>query len=215
MNRYETLQQKALGLAFILAPSLMIIGAAALVLGIGLTPFGTDSWVDGIFQALAFALMIPVSFELARLLGQRAPVLAIVCAAAALGWGMSIVAAAAKGLQMDIIQAGLNESIWNVMGSTPATVPVLIGSMIGILSALGLGVGLLWKGGVSRTSAILFTLATVLFFVGIGGGAEIARWQTHVAYPLAALLWLIALAPIGLRYLKGESNSFELEMTAT
>lgn len=43
MNRYATLQRKALGLAFILAPLLLVLGSAAYVLGIGLTPFGTDS----------------------------------------------------------------------------------------------------------------------------------------------------------------------------
>ena len=47
MNTYQTLQQKALGLAFILGPLLLTLGAAVYVLGIGLTPFGTDSWVDG------------------------------------------------------------------------------------------------------------------------------------------------------------------------
>ena len=210
MNTYETMQRKAMGLALILGPLLMVLGSAAYVLGIGLTPFGTDSWVEGIFYAFGFMLMIPISFELARLLGQRAPVLGIICAVTALGWGMSIVAATAKGIQMDLINVGLNESVWNVLGSTPATAPVFLGSMIGILSAFLLGIGFLWKGGVSRSTALLFTLGTILFFVGIAGGAEIAWWQTNVAAPLAALCWLVALAPIGLRYF-GSSDVAELK----
>ena len=215
MNTYERYQRKAVGLAFVLTPSLMVLGSAALLLGIGITPFGTDSWVDGNLSALAFVLMIPVSFELARMLGQRAPRLAIVCAAGGLGWGMSIVAAAAKGIQMDIISAGLNESIWNVLDSTPATALVFIGSMLGILSALLLGIGFLWKGGVGRSTAILFTVGTVLFAIGIGGGAEIAQRQTHVAYPLASVLWLAALAPIGLRYLSDGSRAEMMEAATT
>ena len=87
MNTYQTLQQKALGLAFILAPLLMVLGSAAFVLGIGLTPFGTDSWVDGIFSAYGFLLMIPVVLELARILGQRAPIFGLICAILGLGWG--------------------------------------------------------------------------------------------------------------------------------
>jgi hypothetical protein len=42
MNRYQTLQKKAVGLGFILGPLLMMLGAAAYVMGIGLTPFGTE-----------------------------------------------------------------------------------------------------------------------------------------------------------------------------
>ena len=210
-----TLQHKALGLTFILVLTCLVLGSAALLLGISVTPFGTDRWVDGNLQDQAYVLMIPASFELARIRGERAPRLAIFCAAGALGWGMSIVAAVAKGIQMDLINAGLNESVWNVLGSTPATASVFISSMLGILSALLLGIGLLWKGGVNRSTAILFTAGTVFFLVGVGGGAEIAWWQIKVAFPLASVLWLAALAPIGLRYFGGGSRTEMLKPVTT
>jgi hypothetical protein len=210
---YQTLQQKALGLAFILGPLLLTIGAAAYVLGIGLTPFGTDSWVDGIFQAYGFVIMVPILFELARILGQRAPIFGIICAVAGLGWALSTIPAAARLLQMDIINAGLNESIWNVMGTTPGWAPLFIGSAIGMLAVLLLGIGFLWKGGIPRWAAVLLILGTIFFVIGVGGGADIAWWQTSIFYPLACVTWLAALAPIGLRYLAEGSQVYELETT--
>jgi len=60
MNTYQNLQQKALGLAFILAPLLMAIGTAAFALGIGMTPSGNNSWVSGIFWSYGFLIMIPM-----------------------------------------------------------------------------------------------------------------------------------------------------------
>lgn len=213
MNTYETLQQKVLGLAFILGPLLITIGAAVYVLGIGLTPFGTDSWVDGIFQAYGFLIMVPVMLELARILGQRAPFFGIICAIAGLGWGTFIIPAADRLLQMDLISAGLNESIWSVSGNHPGWMPLIIWMMLGMLTPILLGIGFLWKGGIARWAAGLLILATIFLAVGVGGGADIAWWQTSVLYPLACLMYLAALAPIGLRYLAGDSQAYELEMS--
>jgi hypothetical protein len=212
MDTYQNLQQKALGLAFVLAPLLLIIGSAAYVLGIGVSPFGTDSWVDGIFMAFGFLLMIPVVLELSRILGQRAPVFGLICAILGLGWGMSIVAAAARNIQMGIINAGLNESIWTVMDSAPGILFLMLPSLLSIVGFLLLGIGLLWQGGIPRWAAGLLVTGSVFFFVGVAGGAEIATWQTKVLTPLAHVSFLIALAPIGLRYLAGDSQVYELEM---
>ena len=211
MNTYETLQQKALGLAFVLAPLLMVIGSAAYVLGIGLTPFGTDSWVDGVFAAYGFLLMIPVTFELARILGQRAPVYGLICAILGLGWGMSTVAAALKIVQMGIVNAGLNESIWTVMETAPGSLLLMLPSLLAFVGFLALGTGLLWKGGILRWAAALMIAGSVLAFVGVAGGADIAAWQTKVLTPLATIAYLAALAPIGLRYLAGDGQIDEPE----
>ena len=211
MNTYETLQQKALGLAFVLAPLLMVIGSAAYVLGIGLTPFGTDSWVDGVFAAYGFLLMIPVTFELARILGQRAPVFGLICAILGLGWGMSTVAAALKIVQMGIVNAGLNESIWTVMETAPGSLLLMLPSLLAFVGFLALGTGLFWKGGIPRWAAVLMIAGSVLAFVGVAGGADIAAWQTKVLTPLATIAYLAALAPIGLRYLAGDGQIDEPE----
>jgi hypothetical protein len=74
------------------------------------------------------------------------------------------------------------------------------------------GVGFLWKGGIPRWAAGLLIVGAILFAIGVGGGADIAYWQTGVVYSLSTLAFLGALAPIGLRYLAGDSQVYELEM---
>lgn len=212
MNTYQTLQQKALGLAFILGPLLLVIGAAAYVLGIGLTPFGTDSVVDAIFLGYGVMLMIPVFLELARILGQRAPVFGVICAIAGLGWVLFEIPVALKLTQMDIINAGLNESIWAISLSSASWTPLFMGLLLGHLAPLLFGIGFLWKGGIPRWAAGLLIVGAILFVIGVGGEAEIAFWQTGIVYPLSTLAFLVALAPIGLRYLAGDSQVYELEM---
>jgi hypothetical protein len=213
MNTYQNLQQKALGLAFILGPLLITVGAAIFLLGIERSPDGTGSWVEGIFMAFGFLIMVPIYFELARILGQRAPLFGIICAVTGLGWGIAVVPAAARLIQVDIINAGLNESIWNVLASHPGWMFFFIWMFLGMFTSLFLGAGLLWKGGLPRWSAILLILAPIFFVLGQGAGEDIAWWQVNIFYPLACLTWLAALAPVGLRYLAGGSHVYELEMT--
>jgi hypothetical protein len=90
--------------------------------------------------------------------------------------------------------------------------PFFIWMFLGMFTSLFLGVGLLRKGGVPRWSAILLILAPIFFVLGQGAGEEIAWWQVNLFYPLACLTWLAALAPIGLRYLAGGSQAYELDM---
>ena len=213
MNTYQTLQQKALGLAFILGPLLMMIGSAAYVLGIGLTPFGTDSWVDAIFITYGGLVMIPVYFELARILGQRAPIFGIICAVAGLSWGLFVIPSTLKLVQMDIINAGLNESIWAISASSAGWSPMFIGVALLHLTPILFGIGFLWKGGIPRWAAGLLIVGAIFLVIGTGGGADIAWWQTSIFAPLSTLAFLAALAPIGVRYLAGGSQVYEFEMT--
>lgn len=208
MNTYQTLQQKMVGLAFILGPLLTIVGSVAYMLGIGLSSRG-DSWVDGTFSAYGFLIMIPVVWELSRILGQRAPMFGLICAILGLGWGMSILPAAARNMQAGMINAGLNESIWTVLDGMPGILFFILPSLLSIVGFILLGVGLLWKGGIPRWSAGLLVVGSIFFFVGVMGGTEsiekILTIVSHVAF-------LIALAPIGLRYLAGDSQIYEMEM---
>lgn len=210
MNTYQTLQQKMVGLAFIVGPLLTIVGSVAYLLGIGLSPIGPYSWVDGIFMAYGFMIMIPVVLELSRILGQRAPIFGLICAILGLGWGMSIIPAAARSMQMGMINIGLNESIMTVMESTPGMLFLMLPSLLSIVGLLLLGVGLLWQGGIPRWAAGLLIVGSIIFFVGVllSGTESIEKIVTilsHVAF-------LIALAPIGFRYLAGDSQAYQFEM---
>ena len=212
MNTYQTLQQKVLGAAFILGPLLMTVGAGIYLLGIERSPDGTSSWVEGIFMGFGVLIMVPCYFELARILGQRAPVFGIICAVTGLGWAIGLLPASFRIMQVEIINAGLNESIWNVGFIHLGWVPFFIWMFLGMFTSLFLGIGLLWKGGISRWSAVLLILAPIFFVLGQGAGEDIAWWQVYIFYPLACVTWPAAMAPLGLRYLAGDSRVVEFEM---
>lgn len=210
MNTYQTLQQKALGLAFILGPLLAILGGVAFMLGIGLSSRG-DSWVWGTFLAYGCLIMIPVVLELSRILGQRAPIFGLICAILGLGWGMSIVPAAARNIQAGMINAGIDESIWTILEGMPGVLFIILPSLLSFVGLLLLGVGLLWKGGIPRWSAGLLVVGAIVFFAGVNLGMESEATEAILSL-VANVAFLIALAPIGLRYLAGDSQVYELEM---
>lgn len=207
MNTYQTLQQKMVGLAFILGPLLTILGSVAYMLGIGRSPLSPYSWIDGIFMAYGFLIMIPVVLELSRILGQRAPMFGLICAILGLGWGISIIPAAARAMQMGMVNAGLNEDIMTVLDAMPGLLVLMLPSLLSIIGVLLLGVGLLWQGGIPRWAAGLLIVGSVLFFVGVNGGTEFTEKSLTL---LSHVAFLIALAPIGLRYLAGDSQVYEL-----
>ena len=167
MNAYQILQQKMVGLTFILGPLLTILGSVAYLLGIGVSPLGPYSWVDGIFMAYGFLIMIPVVWELSRILGQRVPIFGAICAIRGLGWGMSIIPAAARTMQMGMINIGLNEAIMTVMDAKPGVLILMLPSLLSIVGFLLLGVGLLWQGGIPRLAAGLLIVGSVFFFADV------------------------------------------------
>jgi hypothetical protein len=113
---------------------------------------------------------------------------------------------------MDIINAGLNESIWAISGSFGSWTPLFIGVALGHLAPLLFGIGLLWKDGIPRWAAGLLIAGAIFLVIGVGGGEDIAWWQTSIFAPLSTLAFLVALAPIGLRYLAGDSEAYEFDM---
>jgi hypothetical protein len=214
MSHYEQLATKALGLAFILGPLLLTMGAAVYLLGIERSPDGTSSWVEGIFQAYAWPFMLPANLELARRLGRRAPRYALFCAVASLFIVFTLMPAMARLLQVDIINAGLDESIWRVGMQHAGWTPLVLGMALGLFSSTFLGIGFLWKGGLSRGAALLLLAAPILLVIGQGGDETIAWWQVNLFYPLACLTWLAALAPIGWRSLRDERRPAHAEARA-
>ena len=209
---YQTLQQKVLGLAFILAPLLITIGAITLLLGIGLNKDGISSWVEGVFLAYGFLIFVPVYFGLARILGERAPIFGIICSITGLGMGFGALPSMARIMQAGFDRAGLDIAVFSL--ELPGMPILFIWVALGLLTSILLGIGFLWKGGVPRWIAVLLILAPIFFVIGQGDDETIAWWRVTIFYPLACVTWLVALTPIGLRYLGGDSQAYAAELAA-
>ncbi len=48
MTRFDQSQYKLLGIAFIVGPLSLVIGAAAFLMGIGVSASGVRGWVEGV-----------------------------------------------------------------------------------------------------------------------------------------------------------------------
>jgi hypothetical protein len=201
MARYQELSQKALGIAFIAAPLMLSIGVVVYLLGIERSADNTSSWVEGMFMGMAFILFEPTYLELCRRLGADAPILAIICAVGVIGLGYGVVPASLRIMQFTLADAGFNQSVWTISVHTGFT-PGFMWMAFGVLSSILLGIGFLRNGGISRLSALLLIVAPILLLTSQGGDETIADWKVNLAYPLSAILWLVAFTPIGWRYLR-------------
>ncbi|HMO58923.1 MAG TPA: hypothetical protein PKA05_01230 [Roseiflexaceae bacterium] len=201
MDTYQVLQRKAIGIAFVLGPLLLTLGALVYLLGIERSPDGTTSWIEGVLMAFGFVGFVPIYFELARILGRHSPRFGMFCAVTGLGIVFATMPAMARILQFEIIEAGLNMSVW-ALPQHPGRIPFVLAMALGMFTSFFLGIGFLLKGGVSRWMAILLILAPIFLIVGQGGDETIAWWQVTIFYPLACTSWLVALAPLGLNMLR-------------
>lgn len=200
MSTYDNIQQKLLGLAFILAPLLLASGAAAFAMGIGTTPAGNNSWVMGLFWGYGFLLMIPVVIKLARMLGQRAPLLGMICLILGMGYGMSTIMAAGNNLLPSLIPLGYNGSVMALYESSPGMMALTIPSPLSVLGMVLFGIGFFLKGGIPRWAAVCLTVGAVLFLIGVTINPERDVWQATLPGFIA---FFVALAPIGFRLLGG------------
>ena len=204
MSRYQQLQQKLLGFACILAPLLLVIGAATFVLGIGVTSYGVASWVEGIFLAFGFLLFVPVYLGLAGILGERVPRFGLLCAVLCVGIGFGVVPANDRIMQAALDGAGYDIPIFSLIHA--GMVPIVLYMFLGLLSSILLGIAFLRYGGISRWNAVLLILAPIVFVLGQGSDETIAVWQVYGMYPLATVIWFAALAPIGWKKLTGPED---------
>lgn len=212
MNSYQTLQQKAVGLAFILGPALFLAAAITFVLGINVTPDGVGSVTEGIIGYYGAILFIVVYLELARLLGQKAPYFGIFCAVTGLLGAACGVFAMGDRIQRGIlVAAGVEGELYQTIMSTeiPPVLAVGIICLLFPLTSILLGSGFLRTKTLPAWAAIALILAGICF---AGGQVTETEFGLNVLYPLSGLLWLAALAPVGLRYLAGDSQTYAAEM---
>lgn len=205
MSRFDQMQHKLLGLAFIVGPLLLVSAALAFRLGIGISSHGVSSWVEGVLMTLAFLIFVPIYLHLARIMGQRAPRLGLVCTITGLGIGLGMVPASVRIMQAGLDQLGVDVAVFSLQ--SPGQMVLVLWMALGLFTTIFLGVGFLVKGGLPRWTAVLLILAPIVFMMGQGGDESIAAWQINIMYPLACLLYFAAFAPIGWRYLTQPAGS--------
>ncbi|MCL4262282.1 MAG: hypothetical protein KJ069_03675 [Anaerolineae bacterium] len=152
MSRFDQYQQRLLGLAFIVGPLLLITAALTFLSGIGLSSHGVSSWVEGVLMALAFLLFVPIYLHLARVLGQRAPRLGLICTVTGLGIGLSMVPASIRLTQAGLDQIGVDVALFSLQ--PPGQVVLVLWTGLGLLTTILLGIGFLVKGGLPRWTAV-------------------------------------------------------------
>jgi hypothetical protein len=199
MSRFDQMQHKLLGLAFIVGPLLLVSAALTFRLGIGLTSYGVSSWVEGVLMTLAMLIFVPIYLHLARVMGQHAPRLGLVCTVTGLGIGLGMIPASIRITQAGLDQLGVDVAVFSLQ--SPGQMVLVLWMGFGMLTTILLGVGFLVYGGLPRWTAVLLILAPIVFMMGQGGDETIAAWQINIMYPLACILYLAAFAPIGWRYL--------------
>lgn len=199
MSRFDQMQHKLLGLAFIVGPLLLVSASLTFRLGIGLSSHGVSSWVEGVLMTLAMLIFVPIYLHLARVMGQRAPRLGLVCTVTGLGIGLGMLPASHRIMQAGLDQLGMDVAVFSLQ--PPGQMVLVLWMGFGLLTTILLGIGFLVYGGLPRWTAVLLILAPIVFVMGQGGDESIAAWQINIMYPLACVLYLAAFAPIGWRYL--------------
>lgn len=211
MNSYQSLYRKFLGIAFIAGPLLFVMAAVYLVItinrfGTDVEAFGPQGYLEGILMSFAVILFIPIYLELARLLGQHSPRYGLLCAVSGLfGMAASVLPATARIWQLTFLRAGINEEVWDLLGTTPEIMPIALFGLLAPLTSLLLGIGLLRVPSYSRWTAVSLIVAGISFLMAQVTGTD-ALFILLVFYPLATVAWLVALAPMGWRYLTDRAD---------
>ena len=209
---YQTLQQKMLGLAFILGPILITAAAVVFILGINPTLDGVGSVTEGVIGFYGSILLILIYLELAKLLGQRSPYFGSFCALTGLLGAATGAVAYFDRIQRGIlVAAGVDEALYMTIQSTaiPAMLAVGLNALFFPITSILLGIGFLRTKTLPVWAAIALILAGICF-----AGAQMTEtaFGLNVLYPLSGIFWLITCAPIGLRYLGGDSQAYEVEL---
>jgi hypothetical protein len=109
-----------------------------------------------------------------------------------------------------LVAAGVDEGLYQTIRATeiPAMLAIGLICLFFPLTSILLGVGFLRTKTIPAWAAVALILAGICF---AGGQVTETQFGLTVLYPLSGILWLAALAPIGLRYLRGDGQAFELE----
>jgi hypothetical protein len=186
--------------AFIAGPALLTASAISFAAGITIIPPGITGYWEGVLGCFALMLFVPIYLELGKRLTERKKILGSLALVAGLagavtGYGMELLRVIEYSMRMH----GAGDEVWRSwyanMGMEYISVAIF-GPLFPITSII-LGIGFLltrqfpaWVSLLLILSGIGFPLAQVL-------GLD---WALKFTYPLACLLWLVALSAIALKY---------------
>ena len=176
-----------MGIAFFVGPLLFLLAALVFVVDTlqvsSEIEFQEKQHIEGILLTYAAILFIPICLELARWLGQHFPAYGLVCAVLGLfGWAAAVIPATARIWQLIFNRAGVVESVWDLMETTPEILPVALLALFGPLTSLLLGIGFLRVAPFPRWSAAFLIVAGISFV-----SAQAASVATAFFYPLATI----------------------------
>jgi hypothetical protein len=197
-TRYDVMLRKAIGIAFILGPVLLLIAALTFAAGIGRNPNDLDSYVEGVFGFYAFLLFIPIWITLAKIIGRTYPKFGIFLTV------MGTFSAAAgtvpmtnRMMQKGLTDRGIDLEIWELMEQPLLMAAIMpTAPMFAIYSAL-FGIGLLLTRTFDRWVGAALIAAMPSFVLAQAGGVAVS-----ITWTLTAALYVVALAPLGLRILR-------------
>jgi hypothetical protein len=204
MNPYHDRWQKFLGFAFIAGPLLYFIGSLFMPLG--------NLGIGGMIAPFGVALLIPVFMELGRWIGQAQPRYGFVCTVLALlttagntaamfAWAIS------EALTNDLTLT--DDQIWEYSSNDPYMFPFFLMATLFPIMSLLVAVGLWRNRLVSRRTSALFVIASIGFLVFVVGG-----YMEETMFPVPVFIWLVALAPLGWRILRGDEGVVAVETAA-
>ena len=193
------LRDKLLTAAFVAGPALLCLSAGSYALGLGILPPGNESWVEGIFGSYALALFVPVYLELSRRLSATHPRFGALTTVTGLfgattGFALEFLRVVEYALRTN----GAGDAVFAQTYAEPGGAflsVALLGPLFPVTSIL-LGAGFL------RARTLPSWVAASLVAAGIGFPlAQVVGWEwgLRVTYPLATVLWLVALSYVGLR----------------
>ncbi len=200
-NQIPANQRALLRSAFVLGPFLLVLSALSFVMGIGLIPPGITSYVEGIFGSYALLLFVPIYLYLSGRLSQTNKVLGTITtitglAGSVTGFGIELF----RVIEFSLRQHGAADAVWQSFYAQPNPEFLLV-AMMGPLfpiTSLLLGIGF-W-----RAKTLPAWVAAALMVAGVGFPlAQVLEleWALKVTYPMACILWLVALSFVGLKYI--------------
>lgn len=191
--------RRLVGVSLLAAPLLMVVAATLFAADIGVTaaPFDDGSWIEGVLGVFALTAFVPVYFALSHRLAVVRPRLAGLTRVTGLAGAVTGVtweslrvfshALVETGMTPDEAQRFLDEQITY---SWPLTVSVLF-PLTSVILGLALAGRVLprWQGLALAGGGLGFVTAQALLLA------------TEVTYPIGAVLWTVALVPLGVQTL--------------